>query len=52
MFVWCYSDCAEKTPCSKAVWDDAGAKILWDESVRLVRLSDDEICPLIRPTTI
>ena len=56
--VWCsvmlavvlymFSDCAEKSPSNQARDAAAAAMKLWDESVRLVQLTTDEIHPLVR----
>jgi len=45
--VVCDSECAETTPAKHAC-DNKAARRLWDESVRLVELSDDETHPLLR----
>jgi retinol dehydrogenase-13 len=42
-----YSDCAEVELTANAL-DDNAAKRLWDVSINLVRLTDDEIHPLLR----
>jgi len=41
------SDCAEAAT-SKHASDDVAARRLWDESVRLVKLANDEMHPIVR----